>query len=169
HSMFGDGATRPNPGMIVAKIRFAGQLPAIQPVLRTGDDRPITVERPAPRATLHAHMIVPSTLTLDPARRMAEEDAVGWLGAPVGRGILWQFFKVFGHATHRVPRDGDKGRGRGKSVEVQSDVRIRRNHLNGAEGGAARRSLDHFDENTDQYRSPKCRLRAVNPADRIRA
>jgi len=53
--MFGDGTTRPNSGMIVAKIRFDGQLPAIQPVLRTGDGRHITVERPAPRDTLHAH------------------------------------------------------------------------------------------------------------------
>ena len=78
--------------MIVAKITFDGQLPAIQPVRRTGDDRRITVERPAPRATLHAHMIA-STLTLDLARRMAEEDTVGWLGAPVGRRILLQLFK----------------------------------------------------------------------------
>jgi len=168
HSLFGDGTARPNSGMIVAKIRFDGQLPAIQPVRRTGDDRHITVERPAPRATLHAHMIA-STLTLDLARRLAEEDTVGWLGAPVGRGILWQLLKVFGHVIHRMPREGDKGRGRRKSVEVPSDARNRRNHLNGAESGAARRSLDHFDENTDQYRSPNCRLRAVNPADRIRA
>ena len=168
HSMFGDGTARPNSGMIVAKIRFDGQLPAIQPVRRTGDDRHITVERPAPRATLHAHMIA-STLTLDLARRLAEEDTVGWLGAPVGRGILSQLFKVFGHVIHRMPREGDKGRGWRKSVEVQSDACNRRNHLNGAESGAARRSLDHLDENTDQYRSPNCRLRAVNPADRIRA
>ena len=168
HSMFGDGATRPNSGVIVGKTRFDGQLPTIQWVLRTGVDRRITVERPAPRATLHARMIA-STLTLDLARRMAEEDTVGWLGAPVGRGILWQLFKVFGHAIHRVPRDNDKGRGREKSVEVQSDVRIRRNHRNGAESGAARGSLDQFDEKTDQYRSPNCRSRAMNPADRIRA
>ena len=129
--MFGAGTAHPNSGMSVAKIWFDGQLPAIQPVLRTGDDRHITVERPAPRDTLHAHMIA-STLTLDLARRMAEEDTVGWLGAPVGRGILWQLFKVFGHAIHRAPRDSDKGRGREKSVEVQSDVRIRRNYRNGA-------------------------------------
>jgi hypothetical protein len=100
---------------------------------------------------------------------MAEEDPVGWLGAPVDRGILWQFFKVFGHVIHRVPRNFGKGRGRSKPTEVQSDARDRRNHLNGAESGAARRSLDHFDENTEQDRSPNCRLRAVNPADRIRA
>jgi F0F1-type ATP synthase beta subunit len=164
--MFGDRTARPNSGMIVAKIRFDGQLPAIQPVLRTGDDRHITVERPAPRDTLHAHMIA-STLTLDLARRLAEEDTVGWLKAPVGRGILWQLFRVFSHVIHRVPKDGDNGRGRRKPVEVQSDARNRRNHLNGAESGAARRGLNHFDENADQYRSPNCRLRAVNPADRI--
>jgi hypothetical protein len=113
--MFGDGIARRNSGMIVAKIRFDGQLPAIQPVLRTGDDRHITVERPAPRDTLHAHMIA-STLTLDLARRMAEKDTVGWLGASVSRGILWQLFKVFSHVIHRVPRDGDNGRKRRKSV-----------------------------------------------------
>ena len=98
--MFGNGTTRSNSGMIVAKIRFDGQLPATQPVLRTGDDRRITV---------------------------------GSLGAPVGRGIFWPLFKVFGHAIHRVPRDGDKGRGRRKPVEVQSDVRNRRNYRDGAE------------------------------------
>ena len=94
--MFGNGTTRPNFGMIIAKIRFDGQLPATQPVLRTGDDRRIriTVERPAPRDAFYAH-IVASTPTLDLARRMAEEDTVGWLGAPVGRGIFWRLFKVF--------------------------------------------------------------------------
>jgi F0F1-type ATP synthase beta subunit len=166
--MFGAGTAHPNSGMIVAKIRFDGQLPAIQPVLRTGDDRHIMVERPTPRDTLHPHMIA-STLTLDLARRMTEEDTVGWLGAPVGRRILWQLFRVFSHVTHRVPRDGDNGRGRRKPVEVQSDARNRGNYLNGAESGAPRRGLNHFDENADQYRSQNCRLRAVNPADRIHA
>jgi len=88
--------------------------------------------------------MIKSTLTLDLARRLAEEDTVGWLGAPVGRGILWQLFKMFSHVIHRVPRDGDNGRGRRKSVEVQSDARNRHNHLNGAESGAARRRSEPF-------------------------
>jgi hypothetical protein len=113
--MLGNGATRPNFGRIVAKIRLDGQLLAIQPVLRTGDDRRITVERPAPRDAFYAHMVA-STPTLDLARRTGKEDTVGWLGAPVGREIFWRLFKVFGHAIHRVPKDGDKGRGRRKPV-----------------------------------------------------
>ena len=138
-SMFGNGTTWPNSGMIVGKISFDGKLPATQPVLPIGDDRRITVERPMPRDAFCAHLVA-STPTLDLARRMAEEDTVGWLGASVGRGIFWRLFKVFGHAIHRVPRDGDKGRGRRKPVEVQSDVRDRRNCRNGAESGATRGS-----------------------------
>ena len=134
--MFGNGTTRPNLGMIVAKTRFDGQLPAIQPVLRTGDDRRITVERPAPRDALYAH-IVAFAPKLDLARRMAEEDTIGRLGAPVGRGAFWRLFNVFGHAIQRAPGDGGKGCGRRKPVEVQSDVRNRRNCRNGAESGAA--------------------------------
>jgi len=134
--MFGNGTTRPNLGMIVAKTRFDGQLPAIQPVLRTGDDCRITVERPAPRDALYAHMVA-SAPKLDLARRMAEEDTIGWLGPPVGRGVFWRLFKVFGHAIQRAPRDGGKGSGRREPVEVQSDVRNRRNCRNGAESGAA--------------------------------
>ena len=60
------------------------------------------------------------------------------IGAPVDRGILWQLFMEFGHVIHRVPRDVDKGRGRSKPVEVQSEACNRRNHLNGTKSGAAR-------------------------------
>jgi hypothetical protein len=109
------GATRTNFSAIVAKARLDGRLPAIQPVLRTGDDRRITVKRSAPRDALYAHMAA-STPTLDLARRMAKDDTVGWLGAPVGRGIFRRLFKVFGNpARAEKRRQGPRAEKLGRS------------------------------------------------------
>ena len=113
--MYGNGTTRPNFGEIVAKMRLDGQLPAVQPVLRTGDNRRITVERPAARDARYGHRVA-STPTLGLARRMTKEGTVGWLGAPVGRGIFRRLFKVFGTpARAEKRRQGPRAEKAGRS------------------------------------------------------
>ena len=86
----------------VVDMRFAGRLPPIHTLLRTGPDDRIAIEVLAHRDAHHVQGIA-LTPTQGLARGMAVIDSGGPLMAPVGMATLSHMFDVFGNAIDREP------------------------------------------------------------------
>ena len=84
----------------VVDIRFAGPLPMIRTVLKTGTDEKIVIEVLAQRDERHVRGIA-LTSTEGLARGAPVRDTGGPLCAPVGKAILSRMFDVFGNAIDR--------------------------------------------------------------------
>jgi len=90
----------------VVDIRFDAHLPAINSVLRAGEDGRIVIEVMAQR---DAHQVrgIALTPTQGLARGMAVRDTGAPLQAPVGRPILSRMFDVFGNTIDREAAPSD--------------------------------------------------------------
>jgi F-type H+-transporting ATPase subunit beta len=101
-----------NAGVVVAvrgsvvDVSFAGHLPAIYSILRTGEGGRIVIEVLTQR---DAHCVrgIALTPTQGLARGMTVLDSGGPLKAPVGKGTLSRMFDVFGNVIDRGPALSD--------------------------------------------------------------
>ncbi len=84
----------------VVDIRFEGQLPPINSLLRAGKGGAIVIEVQAQHDAHHVRAIA-LTPTQGLARDMAVTDSGAPLQAPVGKGILSRMFDVFGNTIDR--------------------------------------------------------------------
>jgi F-type H+-transporting ATPase subunit beta len=90
----------------VVDVRFDGDLPPVNSVLRTGAQQQIVIEVLAQRDARHVRGIA-LTPTQGLARGMAVTNTGGPLKAPVGKAILSRMFDVFGNAIDRQPAPTD--------------------------------------------------------------
>ena len=90
----------------VVDVRFDGDLPPVNSVLRTGAQQQIVIEVLAQRDARHVRGIA-LTPTQGLARGMAVTNTGGPLKAPVGKAILSRMFDVFGNTIDRQPAPTD--------------------------------------------------------------
>lgn len=86
----------------VVDVRFDEGLPAINSLLRAGDEERVAIEVLAQRDARHVRGIA-LTPTQGLARGMLVRDTGGPLLAPVGKAILSRMFDVFGNTIDREP------------------------------------------------------------------
>lgn len=103
------GSEGPNCGAIVSirgsvvDVQFAGRLPAIYSLLRTGEGEQVVIEV---LAQLNDRLVrgIALTPTEGLARGMTVRDSGSPLKAPVGPGTLSRMFDLFGNAIDRMPQ-----------------------------------------------------------------